>query len=146
MGREVDGELAGGLWAELSAHLKNCRTCLSEFEEMKDLRALVASLPAQEPSAGLAAMIVEAARFKRTSVEPPLSPAAVLGRIAAALLIAAAGLYLGARFQSSYASSGAPAATVSQDVSAAGQAGEFQLVPPDSPGAQCLALLEGKSR
>ncbi len=143
-GRYVDGELAHEMGEQLRAHAAGCPSCAAALQELKDLRGLLSSLPDGAPPVGFASAIVEAARFSRFSTPRHLSPTHIWGRIAAALLIASSGLYLGIRFQAAYTSVAKPPAQTVSAGAALSETAEFELVPPQSPGALCLALLEVK--
>ena len=144
-GRYVEGELGGAASDDLRAHAAGCPSCATELKALEELGVALASLPDELPPPGLASAIVEAARFYPVN-KYRVAPMHVLGRIAAALLVAASGLYLGVRFQASYASAAAPPAQASRAEATLPETGEFELIPPDSPGALCLALLESKAR
>lgn len=141
LGRFTDGELAAPAAQAVEEHLRACPACEARHGALRGLGPLLAVLPAEEAPEGLEGAILEAARFRRPRPVPVRHPAlALVGRFAAALLIALSGLYLGLRLSSVQQAAAAP-----PDAAAAGDplrpdTAPFQLVPPDSPGALCLAL------
>ncbi|MCI4398873.1 MAG: zf-HC2 domain-containing protein [Acidobacteria bacterium] len=144
-GRYVDGELSPGMGEKLRAHAAGCPSCAAELKRLKELGEALALLPEELPPEGLAQAIIAASRFIPVG-RNRVAPMQMFGRIAAALLIAASGLYLGARFQTSYASAAAQPVQASRAEATLPETGEFELIPPDSPGALCLALLESGTR
>lgn len=141
LGGYADGELAAPLAQALEEHLRACPSCEARHRALRGLGALLTTLPAEEAPEGLERAILEAARFRAPRPAPVRHPAlALAGRVAAALLIALSGLYLGLRLSAVQQASAAPPAAAAPGDPLSPDTAPFQLVPPDSPGALCLAL------
>lgn len=146
LGAYADGELGGEIREGLEAHLAACRVCAGEMASLRALGTLLGGLPAPPVPAGLESSILDAAaRHPLGTRRTPRLWSSVL-RVAAAILVALAGAYLGAR------SSGLPAAAVEMARAPGGDSVEslyeqsFALLPADSPGAGVLALYEEEGR
>jgi len=141
LGRLADGELDPAAARLVEAHLAGCPACEAERVALVALGARLSALPPEPVPAGLEASILQAARFRTPRSVPTHRPAlALLGRVAAAVLIALSGLYLGLRLSAvQQVAAASPSPAVAADPLAPDTA-PFQLVPPGSPGALCLAL------
>lgn len=87
----LDGEAPAELRAAVEDHLERCAGCRKEFQELKEIKALLQSMPSPEMPSYLTARVLARLQEKE-SAQPGFIP--VLWRIAAALLIAI-GLGLG---------------------------------------------------
>jgi len=143
LGRLTDGELEPASARAVGEHLEACSACAAERAAIDALEARLAALPAEPVPASLEASILQAARFRTPRPLAAHAPAlALVGRVAAAALIALAGLYLGLRLSAvQQAAAAAPAPAIPSNPLAPDTA-PFHLVPPGSPGALCLALAE----
>jgi anti-sigma factor RsiW len=146
LGAYADGELGDDLRREFAEHLADCAGCAEELASLRALGALLGRLPTPPAPLGLESAILGAAlrsdmRVRRSS----RLWSSVLG-VAAALLVALVGAYLGLR------SSKLPSAPVEIARAPAGDPVErlyeqsLALLPADSPGAEVLSLYEEGGR
>jgi anti-sigma factor RsiW len=147
LGRAADGELDAGTAAALQAHLGGCPDCAARRLGLERLGALLAALPAEPVPGGLERSILEAARFLPPRPAPSRHPfLAAAGRVAAALLVALSGLYLGLRFSQIQRGGEAPGPAALAADPLAPDTAPFRLVPPGTPGAVALDLLDPEAR
>jgi len=146
IGRYVDGELSVVYVEELESHIAGCPSCASGLKELEKLGELLAFVPGESPPSRLAFDIIEVAKFSRSAGERRASPLQVLARIAAALLIIASGLYFGVSFKVAKPSVVGTSEKIVLAETVLSDPGAFKLVPPESPGALCLALYNGQSK
>lgn len=147
LGAYADGEVGGELRASLELHLETCSPCRTELAALRALGNLLEELPAPAPPEGLDASILKEASRIRPLPGRAGSLWPILARAAAVILVALTALVLGMR--SSGISSPPPAQVPQQSVTGSAEelyAGSFELLPPDSPGAQYLSLLQEEGR
>lgn len=87
----LDGEAPAELRVAVEDHIERCAECRKEFQELKEIKALLQSMPSPEMPSYLTARTLARLREKE-SAHPGFIP--VLWRIAAVLLVAV-GLGLG---------------------------------------------------
>jgi hypothetical protein len=146
------GELAPGAVEAMEGHLATCAICRGSLTRLRGLRALMGSLPVPATPPDLLPSILERVSSEREGSSRPFGTErggalVVWGRVAAALAVAGAGLYLGARSAAPVeiaAQTGVPAAV--QDERKALYAESFGLLPDESPGARYVAMLEERRR
>jgi anti-sigma factor RsiW len=149
-----DGELSPRRAAAVRLHLDRCPDCRGRLDALRDLRFSLAALDSPAPPAGLAGRILQAAQDRR-----PLSPLhrfpapewlrpswelRVAG-VAAAILCALAGAWLGSRL--ALQPSAAPVPVAARQVSSADPlqpiySEPFRLLPSGAPGTEYLTLME----
>jgi anti-sigma factor RsiW len=147
LGAYADGEMAGALRAGMEEHLAACEGCRDELAALRSLRTLLARIPAPALPEGLEASIFQAALHSQSHIRRAAPLWSLLLRTAAALLVAVAGAYLGMRSSGLLPASPPPPSYPSAATSAESlYAGSFELLPPDSPGAQVLALFQEEGK
>jgi hypothetical protein len=147
LGAYADGEVAGETRARLDEHLATCEGCRTELATLGSLGKLLTGLPAPALPDNLEAFILDAVMSSPSQHRRTAPLGSLLLRAAAALLVAMTGAYLGMRSSGLWPASPPPPAYPSAAASVESMyAGSFDLLPPDSPGAQVLALFQEEGR
>ena len=146
LGALLDGEAGSGLGQDLEAHLDACQECGKEMAALRALGDLILGLAEPAVPVDLEASILEVSLRARPGVHGPSRRWAGALRIAAALLVALAGAYLGARSMRPPASPSGGAAPAAAGSVESLYEGSFALLPEGSAGAAVLALYQEEGR